>query len=193
MAVVLDEGTFVNPFKEANHCFRLSWPERSEFIVLADQVMEGIETVANYFLITEPLPHFIKTLEESCYGHLLPINEGEYYVERPFYKEIWEPRLVHTITWEEWDDEDKRVGETDKKGVLESDVDATLREIYHRAKMLGIDFTDESMGWLVNRSSPEIVEFFEKGIEKFYHLHIKGCGHNNRYLLDWFAHQLQNR
>jgi hypothetical protein len=78
----------------------------------------------------------------------------------------------YSITFQSWDEESLEIGETDDKGYEVEETTDTIGEILYEANTTYGIYMPVSFGYWESTEPEENRDFFEKGIRKYYALHI---------------------
>jgi len=85
--------------------------------------------------------------------------------------------LIVSVSYMHWTEEDVELGDTDKKGWEVEDEEVDVEELQQMAEKYSIDATSSPFPhygtWFYSTTPPHDTDFFEKGVEKEYCLHVQ--------------------
>ena len=81
-------------------------------------------------------------------------------------------KFKYSITFESWDNESLEIGQTDNRGYVVKDEIDTIGDILFDANTIYGVYMPYAFGRWESTYPDEDTDFFEKGIRKFYSLHI---------------------
>lgn len=188
------EIELVNPeerFNE-NNLFILGYYPDATFGIIENSLTEALEIFADYcmdkgyqgFIETDIERFFEEYTEEEIDDFWFPANGGQFYLQLPDMVETLDvPKYTYSITYEIITPESASYCEVEEFGFIVENETATIGELFSIAEEYNLT-TSDGAGWLYNTEPEHDREYFEKGHETFYSLHIEGQDHNNKDLLN---------
>jgi hypothetical protein len=187
--IKVNDSVLINPFEFcADHCFQIAYYPSSSFLVIADNMQDALEEFGEYCK-EKGFNGFISAEKEG--DEDFPVNGGEFWLQTPdMFMKTDIPTFTYSITYQIVSPESAENGDFEETGFKVKDENGTLAEIAEICEKEGISEI-EGAAWLYSIDPEHNIDFFEKGHEKTYSLHIKGQGYNDKHILEAIADYLK--